>query len=210
MEAFRLCGWERTQGAIEDIYEEAMNILEQSKKDDEKDEDGDGVADVDQISGQALLMRKTQMVMTKCDPGKLDVAIGGVYTSWLAVVATLKIQFAQTITMALSIAFYLNIPAKKFVEPAMKLVVPEDYHKWIPVTVGWACKSLGMSVAWFIQRVVSAFTSAIRGGLMCVRHLMQYAIKNGITLGGFIPVDDKDTYLDEAAGWTLAAIGFYF
>jgi hypothetical protein len=74
--------------------------------------------------------------------------------------------------MALSIASYLNIPAKKFVEPAMKLVVPEDYHKWIPVTVGWACKSLGMSVAWFIQRVVSAFTSAIRGGLMCVRHLM--------------------------------------
>lgn len=47
MEAFRLCGWDKTQGAIEDIYEEAQHILEQSKKDDEKDEDGDGIADVD-------------------------------------------------------------------------------------------------------------------------------------------------------------------
>lgn len=47
MEAFRLCGWERTQGAIEDIYEESVNILKQLKIDDEKDEDGDGVKDVD-------------------------------------------------------------------------------------------------------------------------------------------------------------------
>jgi hypothetical protein len=34
MEAFRLCGWEKTQNAIKDIYEEATNILEQSLKDD--------------------------------------------------------------------------------------------------------------------------------------------------------------------------------
>jgi hypothetical protein len=210
MEAFRLCGWERTQGAIEDIYEESVNILKQLKIDDEKDEDGDGVKDVDQLSAQGLLMRKTQVVMTKCDPEKLDVAMGGFYTSWLAVVATLKIQFAQTITMALSISYYLNIPAKRFIEPAMRVVVPTDYHKWVPVTLGWACKSVAMSIAWYIQRVVSAFTSAIRGGLMCVRHLMKFANKQGITLGGFIPENDEDTYLDEVAGWSMAAIGFYF
>jgi hypothetical protein len=49
-EAFRLCGWERTQGAIMDIYTETVTILEQSKKDDELDEDGDGVADVNDLS----------------------------------------------------------------------------------------------------------------------------------------------------------------
>jgi hypothetical protein len=91
MEAFRLCGWERTQGAIEDLYDESTNILKQLKEDDEKDEDGDGVRDVDTLSAQSLLMRKTQVVMTKCDPNKIDVALSGFYTSWLGVVATLKI-----------------------------------------------------------------------------------------------------------------------
>jgi hypothetical protein len=140
---------------------------------------------------------------------KLNLAIEGLYTSWLGVVSTLKIEFAQTLTMALSIAHYLNIPATRFVEPAMKVLIPEEYHKWIPVTLVWACKSLGITVAWYMLRIF-LFTSAIRGGLMCVRHLMHYANKNGITLGGLIPENDEETYLDEAAGWTLAAIGFSF
>jgi hypothetical protein len=88
--------------------------------------------------------------MTKCDPKKLDVALSGIYSSWLAVVATLKIQFAQTITMALCIADYLKIPADWYVEPAMLMVVPKDYHKWVPVTLGWMCKSVAMSIAWYI------------------------------------------------------------
>jgi len=49
-------------------------------------------------------MRKTSLVLTKVDPGKIDRAMGGLYLSWLGIVATLQVEFARTITLALSIA----------------------------------------------------------------------------------------------------------
>lgn len=66
-----------------------------------------------------------------------------------------------------------------------------------------------MTVAWYIQRVISAATSSVRGGLMTSRALCNYAYKRGYRLGGFLKEDDEDTYIDEVAGFILAAIGFY-
>ena len=42
-----------------------------------------------------------------------------------------------------------------------------------------------------------------------MRSLMTYAQKKGYKLGGWLPENDEDTYIDEVLGWTLAAIGFY-
>ena len=50
--------------------------------------------------------------------------------------------------------------------------------------------------------MISAFHSAIRGGLMTARGLMRFCRVN--TESGFA------SYLDEALGFTLAAAGFYF
>lgn len=83
---------------------EILKVQEFSALDDQVDEDGDGIADVDQIDSKALLMRKTNLALTKVDPGKIDKAMGGLYLSWIAIIATLKVQFARTITLALSIA----------------------------------------------------------------------------------------------------------
>ena len=43
-----------------------------------------------------------------------------------------------------------------------------------------------------------------------MRHIFAYAVKQGWDFGGIIPKNHEDSYLDEAFGWTMAAIGFYF
>lgn len=210
VQAARLCGWEATQKAIMDIFDEAQTIMEENRKDDEKDDDGDGIKDVNQLEAKELLLRKSKLVLTKCDPGKLNSAAAGLWITWIGVVATLKVQFARTITLAMAISEFLHKPVDALLLPALNRVVPPEYSKWVPVCLGWLCKSIAMSVAWYVQRVQSAFTSAIRGGLMCARAMLKYAHEKGYTLNGMLPKNHEDTYIDEAAGWALAMLGFYF
>ena len=47
-------------------------------------------------------------------------------------------------------------------------------RKWLPVVVNWLCKTVGMMVAWTVQRILSAAHSAMRGGFMAARHAMEF------------------------------------
>ena len=51
VEAYRMCGYQTSLDAINSIKEDMDVFLEASKKDDAKDEDGNGIADVNEISG---------------------------------------------------------------------------------------------------------------------------------------------------------------
>jgi hypothetical protein len=179
VEAARLTGWVVTHRAAMDLVEEGGKLLRESKKDDETDADGDGVADVLQLDNKALLLRKTKLVLTTCDPARLNAALSGLYMSWISVLATLRVRFARTITLALSVAEALYPPAMKVLAPTLVHLTPPEYCKWIPVVVGWMCKAVGVSLAWYIQRLFSALTSAVRGGLQCARALMRLAHTKG-------------------------------
>ena len=92
-------------------------------------------------------------------------------------------------------------------------MIPTDYHKWVPIILGWFCKgenmlrvgtqfdcismrrmhppsfltpmepalhtAFAMSIAWYIQAVLSAVTSGIRGGLMFSRNMLDFAHGRG-------------------------------
>jgi hypothetical protein len=72
------------------------------------------------------------------------------------------------------------------------------------------CKSIGMSIAWYIQTVRSAFASAVTGGLMMARAVYEALLCRGITLGGLVKEDHKDSSLDEMLSYVFAGLGFYF
>lgn len=59
--------------ALTALSEEAMIIIEESKKDDKKDDDKDGKADVDQISAKDFVLRKTKLVITKMNPHRVRI-----------------------------------------------------------------------------------------------------------------------------------------
>jgi hypothetical protein len=61
-----MTGWESTQKCLVDLYRDFKNVHAASKKDDEVDADGDGVADVLQVSPTDLLTRKTLLFLKVC------------------------------------------------------------------------------------------------------------------------------------------------
>jgi len=66
-----------------------------------------------------------------------------------------------------------------------------------------------MSIAYYVQAVISAFTSAMIGSLMMSRAIIRMLKKRGFSLRGLIAKDHEDSNLDEILGYILAAIGFY-
>lgn len=59
------------------------------------------------------------------------------YRVWLTVTAVLSIQFARTVSMALSLAEFLNKPCDRFITPVLQVAIPDEYDKWVPVVLRW-------------------------------------------------------------------------
>lgn len=191
------------------LADEATIIIEESKKDDDTDANKNGKKDVDEISGSEFLTRKTKLVLRKMDPQKVDTAIATIYRVWLSVAAVLSIQFARTLSMALVIADFLKRPGDRFIAPTLQQVIPNDYDKWVPIVLGWIAKAIAISLAWYIQSVVSALASALKGGLMMARASYQFCLYREIKLFGLIPDDHTQSAVDEVLSYVFAALGFY-
>uniref|UniRef100_A0A6T0ADN1 Uncharacterized protein n=1 Tax=Chrysotila carterae TaxID=13221 RepID=A0A6T0ADN1_CHRCT len=205
VEAFRQCGWETTKAAILDVYAEFQRVKAAHDADEKKDADGDGVADVKRLTSSQLLQRKAALVAISIkDPEKLATALGGIWSAWLGVQGILRFEFAKTITLAISMADMVTPGVMRVGVPTLAHVVPPKYHHWVPTLLRSAVKALALSIAWKLQVVNSAAQSALRGGLMCTRALLRYACAHG-----YFSRKAEDTYLDEGAGYALAAIGFY-
>lgn len=65
--------------------------------------------------------------------------------------ATLKIQFARTVSLGLSISKSLRPFGVKYVVPALQEAAPKDVKKWVPIIFDFAVKAFVVSVAWMIQ-----------------------------------------------------------
>lgn len=205
VEAFKLCGYENALENAKIIYTDIKHVIELSTKDDKKDEDNDGTPDVLQISNAELVKRKVLLVLKTVDPHRLTNAIAAINAGFLGVIATLKLQFAKTITLGNAIADTIESPVDRYVIPKVEPHVPEEYRKWIKPVISYSIRSAAISIAWFIQRVISALHSALRGGLMCSRNILKY-----LSVMKIYELDEKDTYLDEVIGYGLAAVGLLF
>lgn len=205
-EAFYNSGYEVVTKSAEYLWTEYKILWKKSREDDAKDEDNDGVADVLQISARELLTRKISFFFAHCsDPQKMMDMIYGIANSLMAVIAVLKVQFAKVIALGIAIGENLRKPATVIFVPIFSTCLPTKYHQWISPSINLVCKSIAITIAWYIQRVISAVESAIRGGLMFSRRTLAF-----LNSKGYINLKEEDTFLDEIVGWLLAAIGIYF
>jgi len=210
VQAIKVSGFSTLQEALMDLHEEATVVLEANKKDDELDKDRNGKTDIKQIDAKVLLLRKVNIVMTKINPQKVDRALGTLYKIWAAVIATLTIQFARTIALAVSISDAMRKPIHIHLEPTINRAVPKGYERWVPVVIGWITKSIAISIAWYIQTIISAVTSALQGSVMVSHALLTILMQRGITLGGLVKPKDDENKIDEVLAGILAVVGFYF
>jgi len=107
--------------------------------------------------------------------------MSGLYMGFMAVMATLRIQFAQAVTLGAVIGDLFYKTADNYATPLLIHVVPQDYQKWVPLVIKYACRSAAISIAWFIQRVISAFYSAFRGANFFAHGLLMFASRNNYT-----------------------------
>jgi len=205
VEAYRMTGWESTHQCVLDLYTDLQKVLIANQKDDSRDDNNDGVPDVQQIDAKDLITRKTLLFLKTVDPHRFTAAISGIQSGFLAVVAALKVQFAKAITLGNAIAEILEIPALRFLLPLLELVLPADYKRWAEPVIKYSIRSFAVSVAWTLQRVISAFHSALAGGVMATRNIIEY-----LNIMGHLKMKHEETYFDEIAGYLLAAVGFWF
>jgi len=208
-EAWKMCGGKEGYQAAKLLLNEVNKVRKESVIDDAKDDDGDGIPDVDQISPQELAVRKAKMVLRVVDPNSVNTQVALLYTGWIGVIAVLKIEFARTITLGNAIGDKLYGPAEHFLQPIVISVCPEEYKQWVPWFIKYTCKVIAVTIAWWIQRILSAVHSCVTGGLMFGRELVHYLHDKG-----HIQFDADDSFLDEAAGFAIGAFGllvqFYF
>jgi len=212
VEAFALTGWVTTRAALVDVYEEALLVYAANAEDDKKDDDHDGVSDSSQLTDpKELLQRKMRVAAAAVrDPQKLATAVGGLWSGWLAVQGVLRVQFARTCALAVSIANGIEFWVLRLVVPIATPAVPKEFRHWLPTIVTTATKGCVLFLAWYLQTLVSAFQSAMRGGLLFSRGLLAHLNDTGHkSFLGFSLVADH-SYLDEAFGYSVAAVGFYF
>merc|ERR1719150_1436784 len=114
------------------------------------------------MDSKMLLARKIALALRTCDPNKISEACTGVATGFAAVIAVLQAEFAMTIALGNSVSKHLRRPVAYVLEPILKLSIPRDYQRWIPVIIDSICKFAAIAVAWVVRATMSAVQSAIR------------------------------------------------
>jgi len=181
IEAYRMCGYEQTKECLVQLYHSYLIVLKENEKDNLVDDNNDGIADVEQIDKKELFTRKLSLILKSMDPIKVSNALSGLWIGFLGVVAVLRLKFAQAIALGATIGNIFNGYVETYASPILQRIIPAVYHKWIPVIISYSCKAVGVSIAWFIQRVISAFYSSIRGAQMFTYGLVIYLQRNGYT-----------------------------
>lgn len=198
LQAAQHCGWNVMVEAIQDLTHEAIKVI-------------DATADLssESFSRRALFLQQTNIVLKTADPLKINQAAAALYTTWLGVSAVLEKEYARVISLSMTLSGYIERVMHFVLESPVKMCVSQDYHKWVPVVIGWGCKAAAMNIAWRIQRVLTASTSAMAGGIMFSRAILRMLSKRGIKLFGLIRDDPEESPLDEIIGFLVAGLGFY-
>ena len=190
---------------LKELWAQAKKASKAKQEDDQVDDDGDGIADVEQIDSNQLFQRRIKVVATAVDPQVVSNAMGFLYTSMLAALASLKLRFARTISLGASIGSYAIIPVQKFVVPIVETVTPHEYHKWLPSVFGYLCKLIGASVAFAIQRVLSTVTTGVAGGHALLSGFEKFIVSRNDESMMWM----TEGLVDDVLAWALAVFGIY-
>lgn len=202
VEAFKQGGSETMFKNLNILSEQIKAVEQASAEDDKLDEDGDGIADVKQISKEQLASRKMRVALGAMDPLVVQEAFANLWTATVSAAATVKLQFARTIALGVTIGNYIYRPCDRYIIPLLEDFTNKTYHKWYPMVFSYICRAIGASVAFQIQRILSTVSTAVRGGHMMIDNFASFCETRGLT-------NLSDGYLDDIAAWCLVGLGIY-
>lgn len=206
VECVRLVIWERMYEAFHVLVQNYYAAYHASIKDNEADEDNDGIPDVKQIHADELLTRKVYLFFRTVDPKQVSEATTSLWACILSVVATLRIQFAQAITLGCAVGEILHTHLKPKIDPFLETAIPADLKAWAPIVADYLFRLIGIIVAWWLSRLIAAFHAAVRGADMFVMQSVTIMKKKGY-LSPDIHADSPQVSLFVGL---IAFMGFYW
>ena len=206
VEAYRITGWTSTKEALVVVWRNVERAQEASAKDDELDEDGNGIPDTQEITTKELVVRKIGVVAKAVDPEQVGEALSAVYMGFVAVTATLRVHFAACVSLGVAVGDILNNIVDENLTPVLMMSTPKEYQKWVGPGVRYGCKVIGVVAAWMVQQAITAYHSATRGAQLFARGLLTYLVRHGYL--GSNAIDEKGSVFNFAI-FVLAMTGFY-
>lgn len=205
-ECVRLVIWERMYKAFAVILNNYNAAYEASRKDDLVDDDGDGIADVKQITGEELITRKFYLFLRTVNPEQMSEALTVMWACTLSVVATLRVQFAQAVTLGCSLGEILHTHLRSKTDSFLHRAIPAELSAWAPIIADYGFRLVGCIIAWWLSRIIATFHAAIRGADMFVKHAVVLMKKKGY-LQQDLDVDGPQVSLFIGL---IAFLGFYW
>jgi len=206
VEAFKQTGaFKKIAACLIDLYESFQKLHAENAKDNTADEDGDGVLDVDELSNGELFLRKCGLVMRTVDPNKVNKALSGLYTGFLAAVMVVQFEFAKTVTLGASLGDFMEKSLDIVLDPFLETILPKEYMPWVDLIEKYVCRSIGVFIAWSVQFYNSLLHCAVAGSLIFSRALIPF-----LNQRGDLHIENlEETYLDEIIGWALAVVSIF-
>jgi len=214
-EAARIAGGIELWEHLQTCWEEGSRIRDAHLLDDQERGVGSSAAGGAEMSGADLVRRKTMVALIAVkDPHRLQQALFSLVNIYIAVIATLKFQFARTVAVAVGIASMLTLPTTRLLGPSMATVMGPELSHWVPAIIDTAIKIVAIFVASYIQACLGAAYSGLRGGRLVAGNLFSVAAERGWldALPDCLvakPFDPNQSYLDEVVAYPLAAVGVY-
>jgi hypothetical protein len=165
LQAAKYCGWSIMVGAVTDLTNEAIKVIDEI---DEQQTRSDIF-----YNRKDLYLQQTNIVLKTVDPMKINQAAGALYTTWLGISTVLRQEYARVINLSLTLASGIERISYFILQVPLNIITPKDYQKWVPAIIGWISKGIAMRLAWRIERVLTASTSAIAGGAMFARSIIR-------------------------------------
>lgn len=206
VEAYRITGYASTRTALGILWRNVEAAQRASLKDDELDEDGNGIPDTQEISGKALVLRKIGVVAKAVDPEQLSDALTAIYMGFVAVVATLRVHFAACVSLGVAVGDIVHNIIDENLTPVLMMSTPKEYQKWVGPGVRYSCKIIGVMAAWMVQQAITAYHSATRGAQLFARGILTYLVRHNYLSPNAI--DEKGTFFNLAI-FMLAMTGFW-
>ena len=158
------------------------------------------------------------------NPAALMASLASLWSAAATVAAALRITFARTLVLGVSVAATVSPAMRRDFAPAVAATLKPMHRQWAPTIIDVIVRTVCVAVAWRLQRVLSAWHSAVRGGNACAKALGRVLKRKGWVPARIALASDEEPYrgtdstgpivgglyADEVVGFVLAACGLRF
>jgi len=216
--AMNLTGLNQLKTAFRQIrnqFEAAKEAMKDPKMVQALDEDGDGELQFQELQkglkrmahGDMKAIAAMSPFLNKVDPSEVMTAIGSCWALLLTVLATLRSQFAKSVSLGVNVGEILSKNFSQYIVPAIGKSLPDGQKKWAKWAVEFACKGIGVFMALWLQKMVSAFHSALQGGAIVASSIFVILNEQGLWKHELSLDEPKE---EIALQWCIAIYGWYW